>query len=187
MQSDAPTAPFVRWDGFHVAFDLDGVERRITRRLAGVDHVSDLSLTGLADSLRIGATVAWSIFRSRVTVDLAEIRVKKRFLGMRLRRARVLNGMPVPRAIVMGILKDLDLEELTVLGGHGIVVLDLRRWLAPELDLRILSVHTTGRSLHVWLGPGELRDLPGREPRALPEGSKKADPTGSLDTEQALR
>jgi hypothetical protein len=79
--------------------------------------------------------------------------------------------MPVPRGTVEVILRRLSLDGVTVFRGRSIVVLDLRRWLAPELEIRVMTVQTTSSSIHVWLGPGELRELPRREPRALPEGA----------------
>jgi len=62
-----------------------------------------------------------------------------------------------------------------VLGDQGIVVMDMRQWLAPGLDLNVLTVQTTRTALHVWLGPGELRDLPAPQPPVLPEGEKNPD------------
>jgi len=174
MNNNSTAAPLVRWDGLHLVFDLEGLKRVIIRSLKGVDNVCDLSLTGEGDTVRIGATVIWNGLRSRVAVELSEIRLKDRFLGLRMRRARVLGGVPVPRAALEMILRRLSLDGVTVFRGQSIVVMDLRRWLAPELDLNVLTVQTTRTALHVWLGPGELQDLPAPQPPALPEGS--ADP-----------
>jgi hypothetical protein len=62
------------------------------------------------------------------------------------------------------------LDGVTVFRGQSIVVVDLREWLSPELEVTVLTVQTTRTALHVWLGPGRMRDLPGHELRALPEG-----------------
>ena len=96
--------------------------------------------------------------------------MKRRFLGFRMRRPRVLGGLPVPRAAVLAILRAAGPEGLTVFSGDGIVVFDLRKWLPSELDLSVLTVQATGRSVHLWFGPGSLEDLPARKQAALPSG-----------------
>jgi hypothetical protein len=186
MQSDTPP-PLIRWDGLHLVLDLERFRRHLERALDGVEQVDDLTLTGDGDMVRVGATVIWMGLKSRVAIELGEIRLKNRHLGLRVRRVRVLGGMPVPRAAVEVILKRLSLDGVTVFTGRSIVVMDLRRWLAPELEISIMTVQTTSRSIHVWLGPGELEDIPGRQPKALPADAENVDSTGSLDTEQALR
>jgi len=133
-----------------------------------VDELKELSLTGEGDAIRVTATVVWKGVRSRVAIDLAEIRLKHRHLGFRLRRPRVLGGVPVPMAALEAILRRAGGDLLSVFGGRGIVVADLRRWLPPELTLTVLTVQATDRSLHVWFGPGSLRDVPGHGRPALP-------------------
>jgi hypothetical protein len=88
-----------------------------------------------------------------------------------MRRFRALGGIPVPRAAVEFALQALDSPIMKVFPGDGIVVFDLRRWLPGELDLNVVTVQATLRSLHVWFGPGRLADLPGRSPGRLPAGS----------------
>ncbi len=102
-----------------------------------------------------------------MAVDLTEIRLKQRFLGLRMRHPKVLGGMPVPRSVLELILKAADIEALTVFG-DGILVLDLRKWLPRELDLRILTIQATEQSAHVWFGAGGLQDLPAKRRQALP-------------------
>jgi len=179
--------PLLRWDGLHLVFDLEKLKDGIVRVLEAADSVTGLSLTGEGDTVRIGANVEWKGLRSRVAVELSEIRLKSRFLGLRIRRVRMLGGVPVPKAALEMILRRLSVDGVTVIRGQSIVVVDLRRWLAPELDVSVLTVQAARESLHVWLGPGRLRDLPVRPPRALPENTPKANSAGSLDTEQALR
>jgi hypothetical protein len=95
--------------------------------------------------------------------------------------------VPVPKAALAMILDRLSLAGVTVIRGQSIVVVDLRPWMSPELDIRILTVQATRQSLHVWLGPGTLGELPSRQPRALPEDTAEVSSTRSLDTEPALR
>jgi hypothetical protein len=65
-------------------------------------------------------------------------------------------------------LDALESSLLKVFRGHGIVVIDLRRWLPMELDLEVLTVQATARSLHLWFGPGHLMELPNQAPDRLP-------------------
>jgi hypothetical protein len=159
-----------RWDGLHLVLDLVLLEEHLVRLLAGVDRIEGLALAAAGDALDVSATVKWKGVRSRVAVELAEIRLRHRHLGFRMRKLRVYGGLPVPRAAVEAILDGIDNDLITVFRGQGIVVIDLRRWLPPELDLKIVTVQATESSLHLWFGAGGLRDLPGRGPAALAAG-----------------
>ena len=130
-----------------------------------------MALEGRDDAVRVLVTVTWKGITSRVAVDLAEIRLRRRFLGLRLRRPRALGGVPIPRAAVEAGIRAADPDGVTVFRGDGIVVVDCRKWLPPELDLSVLAVQATQRSLHVWLGSGWLDDVPGRPKPALTAGN----------------
>ena len=160
-------APLLRWDGLHLVIDLPTLQRHLERALENTDQVAALTLEGRDDALRVLATVVWKGLSSRVAIDLAEIRLKQRFLGFRMRHPRVLGGVPVPRSALEMILRTADIDILTVFG-EGILVVDLREWLPPELDLKVLTIQATERSVHVWFGAGGLRDLPTKRPKALP-------------------
>jgi hypothetical protein len=99
---------------------------------------------------------------------LAEIKLRRRHVGLRMRKLRALSGVPVPRAAVELGLISLESPLLTVYRGQGIVVVDLRSWIPVELDLEIVTVQATARSMHVWFGPGHLQEIPGRGRRRLP-------------------
>jgi hypothetical protein len=105
-----------------------------------------------------------------------------------MRKLRVYGGLPVPRAAVEAILEGIDNDLITVFRGQGIVVVDLRRWLPSELDLKIVTVQATEGSLHLWFGAGGLRDLPGHARPALAAGGE-APPAlesgGEIDPEPA--
>ncbi len=163
-----------RWDGLHLALDLVLVEEHLDRLLADVKQVEGLALAAAGDALNVSVTIRWKGVRSRVALELAEIRLRHRHLGFRMRRLRVYGGLPVPRAAVEAILESIDNELIKVFRGQGIVVIDLRRWLPPELDLKIVTVQATGSSLHLWFGAGGLRDLPGRGRPALAAGGPPA-------------
>jgi hypothetical protein len=162
--------PLARWDGLHLVVDLELAERHLNRALAGNDRIRDLRLRGAGDALEAEITVVWKGVAARVGVQLAEIRLRHRHLGFRMRRLRALGGLPVPRLAVERGLMALESPVVTVFQGQGIVVLDLRRWLPGELDLQVVTVQATLRALHVWFGPGRLNDLPGQSPGRLPPG-----------------
>jgi hypothetical protein len=159
-----------RWDGLHLVLDLVLVEEHLVRLLAGVDRIDGLALSAAGDAVDVSGTVKWKGVRSRVAVELAEIRLRHRHLGFRMRKLRVYGGVPVPRAAVEAILDGIDSDLITVYRGQGIVVVDLRRWLPPELDLKIVTVQATEGSIHLWFGAGGLRDVPGRDRPALGAG-----------------
>jgi hypothetical protein len=160
--------PLARWDGLHLALDLELVEGHLDDVLRNSDVIRGLSLAGRGDAVAAQATIVWKGIPARVGLELAEIRIRHRHLGFRMRRLRALGGIPVPHAAVEIALASLESPLLKVFPGNGIVVVDLRRWLPDGLSLEVLTVQATERSLHVWFGHGHLRDLPGRGPRRLP-------------------
>jgi hypothetical protein len=163
--------PLARWDGLHLAIDLDRLERLANEFLSSRDELRELVLKGRGDALAAEVTVVWKGVPARVGFEFAEIRLRHRHLGFRLRRLRALGSVPVPRSAVELALKAFDNPLLKVFLGHGIVVVDLRRWLPEELKLEVLTVQGTRRSLHVWFGPGSLADFPQQGPRLLPADS----------------
>ena len=168
-----------RWDGLHLVLDLVLVEEHLVRLLADVERIEGIALAAAGDALNVSATVRWKGVRSRVALELAELRLRHRHLGFRMRKLRVYGGLPVPRAAVEAILEGIDHDLITVFRGQGIVVVDLRRWLPPELDLKIVTVQATESSLHLWFGAGGLRDLPGHRRPALGSGETPPPARGS--------
>ena len=166
--TDLLSPPLARWDGLHLALDLGLVERHLNEQLSTRDNLRDLCLAGEGDALAAEVTVVWKGVPARVGFELAEIRLRYRHIGFRMRRLRALGGIPVPRTAVELALQALDSPLLSVFSGEGIVVVDLRQWLPEELVLEVLTVQGTPRSLHVWFGPGSLANLPGKGPRLLP-------------------
>jgi hypothetical protein len=167
---DFLTPPLARWDGLHLVLDLDRLGRLANHFLRDSGKLRDLEFEGRGDALSASLTVVWKGVPARVGLDLAEIRLRHRHLGFRMRRVRGPAGLRVPRAAVELRLRSLDNPLLTVFPGQGIVVVDLRRWIPEEAELKILTVQATARSLSVWFGPGSLTDLPMRGPRPLPAG-----------------
>ncbi len=143
-----------RWDGLHLVLDLVLVEEHLVRLLAEVNQIDGLALAGAGDAVEVSATIKWKGVRSRVAVELAELKMRHRHLGFRMRKLRAYGGLPVPRAALEAILDGIDNDLITVFRGKGIVVVDLRRWLPPEIDLSIVTVQATESSLHLWFGAG---------------------------------
>ncbi len=168
MLEPLPRPPLVRWDGIHVALDLDLIELHLKARMERVDEVSDLSVDGKGDSILLAATVVWKGVRTRVRIELGELRVRKRFLGLRMRRLKLLGSLTVPMGAVEILLRSFGPDIVKVFRGQAIVVVDLREWVPEELDLSLLAAQTTDRTLHLWFGPGSLRDLPSDARPALP-------------------
>jgi len=151
------------------------VEAQLGERLRNVEQVSDLRLAGEGDAVRIDATVVWRAVSARVGLELGEIRLRHRRLGFRIRKVHALGGVPVPRGAVERLLQRVDGGLVTVVRGQRIVVVDLSRWIPQELTLSVLTVQVTERSLHVWFGPGQMRDLPRSERKALEGGKSTVD------------
>jgi len=160
--------PLARRDGLHLVLDLQLVERHLDHILAKGGRIRDLRLQGEGDAVSARATVLWKGIHSRVGFELAEIRLRHRYLGLRMRKLRALGGVPVPRVAVELGLSSMESPLLTVFRGQGIVVVDLRTWLPAELDLEVVTVQATARSMHVWFGPGHLQELPQPDRRRLP-------------------
>jgi hypothetical protein len=158
----------MRWDGLRLVFNLSLIERMLRRRLADNPHLRDLRLQGEGDAVEASATVMWKGLEMRVAVDLAELRLRHRRLGLRLRRPRVLGGVRLPVRVVEAMLESAGLDVLTVIRGQAILILDLRPWLLPELTLTVITAQATAGQLYLWFGPGALDTLPGGERKALP-------------------
>lgn len=144
--------------------DLQSVEERLRRRMTSSGHVDDLRLSGSGDVLRLEADVHWKAVVVQVELELGELRLRHRRLGLRILRLTALGGFPLPRRALEMILQRAAGDEVSVFPGDGIVVVDLRRWIPPELEVTVLTVQVTDRTLELWLGAGRLFDLPSAEP-----------------------
>jgi len=170
--------PLARWDGLHLVLNLSMVEEWLATKLQAIEQIDEVSLEGAGDTIRVVAMVHHRGVRGQLSVEIAELRLRRRHLGMRLRRLRVLGGVRVPMGVVETIVQRVAPDIVKVFRGMGIVVVDLGRWLPNELSLSVLTVQATQRSLHVWFGPGKLDDLPtpgSSATPALPEGDSPAE------------
>ena len=170
---DLLSPPLARWDGLHLVLDLDYVERHVNELLSAREEIRDLSLRGEGDALAAEVTILWRGIPVRIGIELAEIRLRHRHIGFRMRRLRALGGIPVPRSTIEVVLRRaFDSPLLKEFSDHGIVVVDLRQWLPEELMLDVLTVQGTSSSLHIWFGSGGLRELPGRGSLRLPANTE---------------
>jgi len=165
------SAPLVRWDDFHVVFDIPTIERILRQRLAEVQAVSSPDLDGRDDRLSLVLRVHWRSISMKVRVELREIRLRHRRLGFRLGHLRALGGLPVPKIAVLRTLQEMMPDRLTVLPGSDVVVVDLRTWIPPELSLRIVAVQVVGEALHVWFASGSVTDIPMPQNQRLSAGN----------------
>lgn len=165
------TNRLLRWDGLHLVIGLEALQGHLDQLMRRSDRVENLTLEGHEDTIRVFATVSWKGLSSRTSLDLTEIRLKHRFLGFRMRRLKVLGGIRIPRRAIEEVIRAVDPDGVTMFSGEGIVVIDLRRVLPAELDLTVLTVQATERSLHVWFGSGGLAELPTSRRAALPAGT----------------
>jgi len=169
-----PTAdPLLHWDGIHLKLSLTMVEQRLRELLQGSESIRELSLSGEGDLVRLRVLAQWRGIRTRVVVEVGELRLRHRLLGFRIRKVRMLGGVPVPRPAIEAILRSLRTDLVKVMGGQRIVILDLHQWLPPEISLSVLTVQVSDRSLHLWLGAGDLWDVPRGQHPALPEPAEK--------------
>ena len=175
-------APLVRWDDFHVVFDIPAVERMLRQRLDHVEALSNLELHGRDDKLSLVLQVHWKSVSMRVRVELREIRLRHHRLGFRLGRLRALGGLPVPKIAVLRTLQEIMPEGVTVLPGSDVVVVDLRAWIPPEVCLRIVAVQVVGEGLHVWLASGSVTDIPAPQNQQLPAGNPGKSLASGLST-----
>ncbi|RLE36270.1 MAG: hypothetical protein DRJ61_01180 [Acidobacteria bacterium] len=178
------SAPLVRWDDLHVVFDIPTIERILRLRLAEVEALSNPDLDGQDDRLALVVRVHWKSVSMRVRVELREIRLRHRRLGFRLGHLRALGGLPVPRIAVLRTLQEIMPDRVTVLPGSDVVVVDLRTWIPPEVQLRIVAVQVVGEALHVWLASGSVTDIPLPQNQQLSAGNpeKSLPPRGSVTT-----
>lgn len=159
--------PLARWDGAHVVLDRSAVERHLQRMIEDGHTIRDLRLSGAGDTVRFEAELSWKGLRSQVAVEVGEIRLRQRRLGLRIRRIEALGGVPMPTGVVLGIIERRAGDRAVVRRASGIVVVDLRAAIPDPLEVSVLTVQLTERTVDVWIGPGHLVDLPRPEPARL--------------------
>jgi hypothetical protein len=170
--SEQSLAPLVRWDGLHLVLNMAMLEQRLHEMIRNVDVVEDVMLGGAGDAIRVLATIRYKGMHARVSFELAEVRLRYRYVGFRIRRVRALGKVPVPLTAIEVAIQRFAPDIVKAVHGHGIVVVDLRQWLPAELALSVLTVQATDQALHLWFGPGELGDIPATNRPALTAGDE---------------
>ena len=181
MVAGFDTPPLVRWDGLHLVVHLPAVEELLREKLVGVDVLADPRLSGGGDVIRLTVSVRWKGVVSRVRVEVHEVRLRLRRLGFRLGRLRVLGGGRVPRRVLELALQNAVPDLVQIIRGTGIVVVDLKKWIPEEVDLRVVAVQVIGQAVHFWLGiiltlirhlsirlPPTILDPPSKTPALTP-------------------
>jgi hypothetical protein len=156
----------------HLRISLAVVEQRLREMVRDAEAVREVALSGDGDVLRAEVVVRWRGLKTRAIVEIGEVRLRYRLLGFRVRKVRVLGGLPIPRFGVEAILRSVVAGPRTVVPGNGIVIVDLGPWIPPEVVATVVSVQVTRGFVHVWLGSGCLWRLPAGEARALPAPSE---------------
>lgn len=172
--------PLARWDGVHLVLHLGVLEHHLRRALERPGHLEDLRLAGTGDLLRVEALVSWRGARASVAVEVSEIRLRNRHLGLRVRRVVASSAVRIPRRAVLAALRRRFPGLVTTFPGEGIAVFNLEGWLPAELSLRVMTVQVTDRFLHLWVAAGSLHDVPVPGRRALPADT--GDPTTAGDS-----
>ncbi len=96
-----------------------------------------------------------------------------RRFGFRIGRVRLLWGVRVPRALVETALSRAAPDLITVIRGTGIGVVDLRQWIPPGIDLKVVALQVAGERIHLWFGPGSMAAWPTAKRPALGPGDQE--------------
>lgn len=157
MSNSLIQRPLVRWDGFCLRLDLDILEQVAARELpARTDAVREIAVTGTGERLEIGVSLAIKGLPTRVAARVDEVRLYRRFLGLRVAALRGPLGVPVPLSLVAFVLRRFAPGLATLDADDGILLVDLRRWLPEGIQVEIRSVRCQGRMLEIELASGSV-------------------------------
>ncbi len=155
----APRA-LLAWDEVSLRCDLDLLERLVNRELPHqVAAVREVRLAGEGPVLEVTVRVAWQGLPAQLVATITELRLHRRFLGCRVVSLRGPLGVPLPLAAVAAVLGRAVPGYLRLDPSDRILLVDLRAWLPPALDLGVRAATVTGRVLEVRLAPGTLSSL----------------------------
>lgn len=149
--------PLLSWDGFAVRCDLDLLERLANRELPRrVAALREVRIGGAGSSLEITARLAWQGLPAQLSATVTELRVYRRFLGCRVESVRGPLGMPLPVSVVAAVLRRVVPRLVRLDPADRILLVDLREWLPPAVELGVAGATVTGRVLEVCFAPGSL-------------------------------
>jgi len=149
--------PLARWDGFCLRLDLDMLELLAARELpARTEAVRGVRVAGEGERLEFVVTIAIKGLPAKVAARVDEIRVYRRFLGLRIASLRGPLGVPVPLGLVAMALRRFGPDFVTLDTDDGILLVDLRRWLPDGVQIEIRGVRCLGRTLEIELASGSV-------------------------------
>jgi hypothetical protein len=157
MSSELAARPLVAWDAFSLRLDLDMLEYALARLLPRYTQgIRAVRLAGEGDALEIRVDVAFKGLPARLAARLAELRLRRGFLGCRIERLRGPLGVPVPLGLLAMALRRAAPHLLRLDPDDAILLVDLREHLPNEVSVGVRDVRCEGRWLHVDLAPGAL-------------------------------
>jgi hypothetical protein len=157
MSSELAARPLVAWDAFSLRIDLDMLEYAVGRLLPRYTQgIRAVRLAGEGDVLEIRVDVALKGVPARLGAHLAELRLRRGFLGCRVERLRGPLGVPVPLGLLALALRRAAPGLLRLDTADAILLVDLREHLPNEVSVGVRDVRCEGRWLHVDLAPGAL-------------------------------
>jgi hypothetical protein len=157
MSSELAARPLVAWDAFSLRLDLDMLEYALARLLPRYTQgIRAVRLSGEGDVLEVQVDVALKGIPARLAARLAELRLRRGFLGCRVERLRGPLGVPVPLGLLAMALRRTAPGLLQLDTADAILLVDLREHLPNEVSVGVRDVRCEGRWLHIDLAPGAL-------------------------------
>ncbi|HPC83707.1 MAG TPA: hypothetical protein P5234_09865 [Thermoanaerobaculaceae bacterium] len=157
MSTDLVPRSLLHWDGFTIRLDLDVIEVVVRRVLAQKAPWLELvRLGGEGNGLEVEVASRWQVFRFAGTVRLSELRLHRRFLGCRIEAVRGPLSLPLPLGLAAALLRTHAGPLVRLDPEDRILLVDLRRYLPAEVEVRIADVRCRERWLEVDVAPGSV-------------------------------
>lgn len=175
MTSPAPLRSLLSWDRFVLRLDLDMLQTVVNQQLEARSlPVSRAEISGHGDELHARLVLSLKGLPARVAVRLAEVRLRRRFLGCRILAVHGPAGIPVPLALLGPAIARFGPSFVHFDASDGVLVVDLRAQVPPGVDCQVSGVRCRGRQLEVELAPGSW--TPSTSDVLLPAGDTPATP-----------
>lgn len=154
------STPLLAWDGASLRFDRPRLEDVLRRKLAHVDGLDWLGLSGAEDGVRLDLRIRSHRVPIELGLELEEVQIYDRRLGFRVGKVTTFAGLPLPWALVETGLRRLERDEIAIDVDARIVIVDLRGWLPSGLDVSVRRLVVSGDLVLLQLGPGRMERLP---------------------------
>ena len=173
MTAPAPPRALLSWDRFALRIDLDALQTVVNQQLEGRSlPVRRADISGRGDELDARVDLAWKGLPARVSVRVAEVRFRRRFLGCRILAVHGPVGIPVPLALLAPMIARFGPSTVHFDASDGILIVDLRGQVPPGVELQVSGVRCRGRQLELELAPGSW--TPSTSDVLLPAGGDAA-------------